>query len=402
MSTGKAVAEKTTWTRPADLRAQVQKLWDKGELLAQMIDRENRFPRRLILKGPTSAEIAERFESVRSWAKELMAAPYCRIELKTFSHRIFGTNALPGEVWIDSPDDALAMLGKRTEAGRFERMAEETRRRQPLLLNWLAKRPLKALDLAGQWSLLMDVVAWLQAHPRPGIYLRQVDIPGVHSKFIETHRAVLSELLDLCLPQEAVNPDANGISGFTARYGFRDKPVRIRFRVLDPSTSPLPGLGLPDVALDSRSFAEWPISVGRVFITENETNFLAFPEVANSLLIFGSGYGWDSVSGIPWLADCRIYYWGDIDTHGFAILNQLRNKFGHVESFLMDRETLMMHRSVWGNEKDQARQDLPLLTPEEKALFDDLRDNRIRKNLRLEQEFIGFGWLQNAILKLPG
>jgi len=108
------------------------------------------------------------------------------------------------------------------------------------------------------------------------------------------------------------------------------------------------------------------------------------------------------VSGIPWLADCRIYYWGDIDTHGFAILNQLRNKFGHVESFLMDRETLMMHRSVWGNEKDQARQDLPLLTPEEKALFDDLRDNRIRKNLRLEQEFIGFGWLQNAILKLPG
>lgn len=140
----------------------------------------------------------------------------------------------------------------------------------------------ESLDLAGQWPLLMDVVAWLQAHPRPGIYLRQVDIPGVHSKFIEAHRAVLAELLDLCLPPEAIAPEANGVSRFAARYGFRDKPARIRFRILEPSISPLPGGGLPDIALDSRSFAELPLSVRRVFITENETNFLAFPEQAES------------------------------------------------------------------------------------------------------------------------
>jgi hypothetical protein len=400
MSPSKAVDEKINWTRPADLRAQVHKLWDRGELLAQLIDQENRFPRRLILKGPTSAEIAERFEAVRAWVKELMAVPYYRIELKTFSHRIFGTNALPGEAWVDSLDDALAILGKRAEAGRFGIVVEETRLRQPLLLSWLAKRQLKALELAGQWSLLMDVVAWLQANPRPGIYLRQVDIPGVHSKFIEAHRTVLSELLDICLPQEAIEPNANGISQFSARYGFRDKPARVRFRVLDPSKTLLPGVGLPDITLDSPSFAELLIFVRRVFITENETNFLAFSEVANSLVIFGSGYGWESLSSIRWLSDCRIYYWGDIDTHGFAILNQLRGKFVHVESFLMDRETLMMHKSVWGSEKDQALHDLPLLTEEEKALFDDLRDNRIGKNLRLEQEFIRFSWIREALAKL--
>jgi hypothetical protein len=402
MSSRKIADENIKWTRPADLRAQVQKLWDKGELLAPLLDREKRFPRRLILKGPASAEIAERFEAVRSWANELMAVPHCRIERKTFSHRLFGTNTLPGEAWVDSLDEALALLGKRAEAGRFEAVVEETRRRQPLLLSWLAKRPLKALDLAGQWPLLMDVVAWLQAHPRPGIYLRQADIPGVHSKFIEAHRAVLAELLDLCLPPEAIAPEANGVSRFAARYGFRDKPARIRFRILDPSISPLPGGGLPDIALDSRSFAELPLSVRRVFITENETNFLAFPELAESLVIFGSGYGWDGLAGIPWLADCPMYYWGDIDTHGFAILSQLRSKFGQVESFLMDRETLMRHRSVWGRENDQALQDLPLLTPEEKALFDDLRDNRIYKNLRLEQEFIRFGWLRKGLAAVLG
>ena len=31
------------------------------------------------------------------------------------------------------------------------------------------------------------------------------------------------------------------------------------------------------------------------------------------------------------------------------------------------------------------------------ALFDDLRDNRLRPLLRLEQESIGFGWVRKAV-----
>jgi hypothetical protein len=37
------------------------------------------------------------------------------------------------------------------------------------------------------------------------------------------------------------------------------------------------------------------------------------------------------------------------------------------------------------------------LTPEERALYDDLRDNRIRTGLRLEQEHIGFHWLMHRL-----
>jgi len=33
----------------------------------------------------------------------------------------------------------------------------------------------------------------------------------------------------------------------------------------------------------------------------------------------------------------------------------------------------------------------------EQELFDALRDNRIRNNLRLEQEMIGFGWIESAL-----
>ena len=98
---------------------------------------------------------------------------------------------------------------------------------------------------------------------------------------------------------------------------------------------------------------------------------------------------------------CSIYYCGDIDTHGFAILDQLRAQLSHVQSLLMDRATLLAHASQWGEEPQPLLRDLPRLTDEERALFDELRDNRLRARLRLEQERIGFGWLQQALAALP-
>ena len=89
--------------------------------------------------------------------------------------------------------------------------------------------------------------------------------------------------------------------------------------------------------------------------------------------------------------------WGDIDTHGFAILDQLRGYFPAVASFLMDRQTLLAHCSHWGEEPDPARHDLMRLTPEETAVYDDLRFDRHRPRLRLEQERVGFGWLCNQL-----
>ena len=375
-----------SWTRPAALRAQVQKLWDRGDLLGSVVTGEPLFPRRLALRGPSSQEMSDRFDEVRAWIGELRAMPHCRVEMREFRHRLFGANAVPGEVWIDSLDDALALIGKRRDASRFGTLLELTRARQPQLLAWLAKRPLRALDLSAEWNRLLDIVAWLQAHPRPGVYLRQVDIAGVHSKFIEAQRNVLGELLDLVLPPAALDSSAAGASQFARRYGFRDKPQRIRFRILDRRHALLAGDLEQDLTVDARSFARIDPKVERVFITENEINFLAFPEVTDSLIVFGAGYGFETLADAAWLSRCRIHYWGDIDTHGFAILDQLRAHFAHVESFLMDRATLLAFETQWGEEDRQTLRELPLLHAEEGALYDDLRDNRLRRNLRLEQE----------------
>ncbi|MBC7618720.1 MAG: hypothetical protein H7293_06980 [Candidatus Saccharibacteria bacterium] len=415
------------WTTPADLRAQVQKLWDKGDLLRPCVQGVAMPPRRLRLTGPTSTELTERFDEVRAWMKDLgcgvpapsatsapRALPY-RIVLREFRHRVLGVNAVPDEVWLDTAEDALALIGKQKDAKRFTGLLQLTREHHaalwPALLPWLERRPLSALALADVWPRLLAVVAWLQAHPRPGIYLRQVDLPGVDSKFIEANRGVLSELLDLALPVETIDSSAAGISQFCRRFGFRDKPLRIRFRLLDPRVALLPTACEQDMVVTQSAFERLDVPVRRVFITENEVNFLAFPPLADSMVIFGAGYGFEVLAGARWLLDRDVYYWGDIYTHGFAILDQLRAQLPHAQSLLMDRNTLMAHESQWGDEMQPLLRNLPHLDATETALFDELRDKRLRNTalaakaklngVRLEQERIGFVWVTATLAGLP-
>ncbi|MCP5292344.1 MAG: hypothetical protein H6938_07435 [Burkholderiales bacterium] len=388
------------WTTPVDLHAQVQKLWARGDILASLVTGESLFPRRLLFKSPTSAELAAHFDAVRDWISALQAMTCCRVEMRAFKHRVFGANTIPHAVWIDSVEDALKLIGRQREADRFMALVGLTRARHPELSDWLARKPLRALALMEEWERLLAVVAWLKTHPRPGIYLRQVDIPGVHSKFIEHHRGVLGELLDSALPSEAIDATASGVTQFARRYGFREKPACVRFRVLDSAHALLPETGEQDISLDAGSFSRLDLNVTRIFITENEINYLAFPAMQDSLIIFGAGYGFEMLGRAAWLARCRIHYWGDIDTHGFAILDQIRSQFAHVESFLMNRETLLAFKPYWGVETRPTLRNLTRLDPGEQALYDDLRDNRLGKNIRLEQEHIGFGWVESALAAL--
>jgi hypothetical protein len=387
------------------LRVQVQKLWDKGELLRALMPGADWQPRRLRLQGPSSDELSQQFEAVRIWLDDFRRIPRVRIVWREWVHRVLGACALPDQVWLDTPQDALAMLGKLKESRRFDDVLQATLASDEALfeslLPWLVKQPLIALALADDWLRLLDVVAWVQTHPRPGIYLRQVDLPGIDSKFIESQRGVLSELLNLVLPPSAIDSTATGLSQFCRRYGFKDKPLRIRLRVLD-ATLALPGIGAEqDITLTQSAFEALALPLHRVFFTENEVNFLAFPLLEGSLVIFGAGYGFEVLSGAAWLRRCAIHYWGDLDTHGFAILDQLRAHLPHAQSLLMDQATLLAHQSQWGTEPQPVLRDLPRLTPEESLVFNALRDNRWQTQLRLEQERVSFGCLQQALAALP-
>jgi hypothetical protein len=117
---------------------------------------------------------------------------------------------------------------------------------------------------------------------------------------------------------------------------------------------------------------------------------LAFPDVPDGLVIFGLGYGLDLLSDAAWLKDRQVFYWGDIDTHGFSMLDRLRAIFPKARSFLMERETLMEHRALWVKETVPHVGMLARITDDERALFDDLRTDRLGERVRLEQERISF------------
>jgi len=382
-------------TTSADLRAQVERLWDRGDLLRAAVSNETPWPVRLSLKAPSAADLSDRFEAVRDWVRAVANTPHVRIDWREWNHRVQGTQRLPAAIWVETLQTALAFVGKARQAQRFEALWQQTALAQPALLAWMSRHPLQALDLADRWERLIAVVAWLQAHPRPGVYLRQVDAAGVDSKFIEAHRGVLTELLDLALPPEAIDTGASGAAQFARRFGFLIKPVRIRFRLLDPA---LPSL--PDISLDAASFAALALPVGPVFVTENETNFLAFPQMARAIVVFGAGYGWEALARAAWLHRCHLHYWGDLDTHGFAILHQLRGDFPHAASLLMDRATLLAHHLQWGEEPEPVRHDLSRLTTEEAAVYDELRFDRLQPSLRLEQERIRYGWLRDTLTRI--
>lgn len=382
------------WTIPADLKTQVKRLWDRGLLLSALVSGEADFPRRLQLKGPNSRELSDSFAEVRGWIARLTAGSgNYRIEWRRINHPVLGNNDIPAAIWVDTLDDAFELIGKMHSAGQFRTLVALTSEQQPELLPWLVKRPLKVLELESVWPQLLGVVSWLGKNPRPGIYLRQIDLPGVHSKFIEAHRGILTELFDLVVPESAIDARFSGSGGFCRRYGFLDKPVRVRFRLLEPDFLLLSTRSAQDIVVTQEAFADLDLPISTVFITENEINFLTFPQVAGSMVIFGGGYGFAHLTAASWLQRKHIHYWGDIDTHGFAILHQLRGHFPHAESLLMDRSTLMAHQRVWGTETQPKITNLTRLNQVENGLYQELCNNSLGNSVRLEQEKIGYQWL---------
>ncbi len=110
------------------------------------------------------------------------------------------------------------------------------------------------------------------------------------------------------------------------------------------------------------------------------------------------GYGVDVLGNIPWLHHARCIYWGDIDTHGFAILNRARTYLPSLKSILMDESTLFSHRDLWVQEKEQSTSsELPLLTKSEYELFLSLKNNSFGQQVRLEQERICWNTAWGAI-----
>ncbi|WP_158884566.1 DUF3322 domain-containing protein [Amycolatopsis anabasis] len=385
-----AVSDLSGWTLPADVVRKLRRRWERGEFLSRFAAGAPWEPMAVGLRGPNARDVADRFGEVRAWVEHWRREQRLRIEMKPVGGRVIGANDIPARAWVDSYDQLWAVLGVRTEMRRFADLLDATKPRAPAIAEWMIAKPMEALRHAREWAGLVDTVLWIDAHAHPDMYLRQVDVPGVDTKFIERHRTILSEMLDRQLPEQRVDR-TKPPSDFAGRYRFRSKPAYVRFRHLAA------GAGFSELSVRVSELADTPLDAHTVFVVENEVTYLAFPPAEDAIVIFGEGYAATRLEPLRWLPDKNLVYWGDIDTHGFAILNRLRRAFGHVRSMLMDRTTLLAHEGQWVREPNPAADHLEMLLPDEAALYTDLVEDVLGTAVRLEQERISYAAIEQVV-----
>ncbi|UNX55175.1 DUF2220 family protein [Georgenia sp. TF02-10] len=226
-------------------------------------------------------------------------------------------------------------------------------------------RALTDLDDADFWRL-QEVLRWLVAHPGSGLYVRQLPVRGVDTKWVGHHRGLVTGLV-------------GAITGSTD-LGLAHPPDLVRVRFLDPALAPG---GLTDVAAPVAQLDALGIAPRTVLVAENLESVVALPPLPGAVAVHGSGYAVERLGEISWVRDGRVLYWGDLDSHGFAILDRLRGACPAAVSVLMDRATLEAHRDLWVPEPTPSRADVARLTPAEAEVLAVLRDEG---DVRLEQE----------------
>jgi hypothetical protein len=377
----------TAWSTPDDIAAKVRRRWADGTLLRAYALGDPFEPVELRLRGPRPSQVGDDLDAARAWVARLDAGRRddrrYTLEWGEIGGRQIGRNRVPTRAVVSSFDQAWALLGTAGEVRRFDSILALVER-HPAVRCWVVSSPHRALELQAEMPRLLAAYRWLEEHRGSDRYLREISAPGVDTKFAERHRPVLAAMLGV--PATA--------SGFLSELGLRAKPELIRMRMA-------PSLGLPapltELAVRADELAQLAIAPATALVIENEITYLSVEVPEDGMVIWGKGFEVDRVGRLPWLAEAEVRYWGDLDTHGFAILDRLRNWLPQTRSVLMDRETLLAHRERWVTEERPATATLTRLTPEEQELYLELVGGGVGDRVRLEQERIDWNWVEGRL-----
>lgn len=375
---------------PKDITKKLKTTYKRAEHLKAYLNQEE-FQLSIKFKRLSQKEIEQNFTQIRNWIEELKQSSF-KIEFQSISYRSLGTQSIP-KVLILKQDEFLKQLSNQKEFKRHIKLIQKSLNTFANLEPLLKEKPQLLMENDKVWEQLLIVCDYFITHPMPNLYIRELDIEGIDTKFIENHKKILDTLLCVLLDQE---PTRLAQNGFEKRYGLKYDLPTIRFRILDES---LYVGGLSDISLPLNEFTSLNIDCSRVFITENKINGLSFPNIKNAMVIFGLGYGVESLKNVKWLENRELIYWGDIDTHGFAILSQIRGYFSHIESMLMSDEVIEKFRHLAVKESLSKRflGELNNLTQEEYEVFEKLKENVYGEAFRIEQERIGFGYFNSTL-----
>lgn len=377
----------SSWTEPDDIAHKVRRFWDNGSLLQAYAGGEPFEAIEVPIRGPRPSQIGDDLAAVRDWVARLDAGRRddrrYSLDWSDVGGRSIGRNRLPSRARVTSWEQTWALLGVAADVRRYDAALLDVDA-APAVHEWVATHPIRALQIASDLSGVVAAYEWLQANRGSGRYLREISAPGVDTKFAERHRSVLAQILGV----------GGTAPGFLRGLGLATKPEFVRIR-------PAPGLGLPDqlteLAVRGEELARMAIAPRRAIVVENEISYLSVDVPPDGIVLWGKGFDVDQVGRLPWLSGVDLLYWGDIDTHGFAILDRLRAWQPQTRSVLMDRGTLLQHRDRWVREERPTAAALTRLTAVEAQLYAALVRDDLGTKVRLEQERIDWDWVQRSL-----
>ena len=221
---------------------------------------------------------------------------------------------------------------------------------------------------------LVAVVRWLVSHPDSGLGIRELPVPGVDTKWVERHRGLVSPLVE-------------GLTG-SPELGLLQAGRRFTVRILDDTIEH----SLRDFTASVDELSTLSLNPQCVLITENLAPLRRMGELPGVIVIHGCGVDVVELAAVPWVKCSPIWYWGDLDSHGFRILGLARKTWPQVKSILMDDDTYDRFASLAIQEPKPFRGRVGYLTGPEQMTLAKLRAH----DSRLEQERIGWShaWAQ--------
>lgn len=338
------------------------------------------WPMRISLGRPDSALLTRAFPAVNSWGLAWRDAVLPAGVTVTWTTRLVhgARHKLPTHVVVFDLTAAAALAGGAwpARAVRAQSWWTALHTQLPTTASPAALRALLACtDVDAE--LVVTTAEWLRHHPHAGMTARQLPIAGVHAKWVDAHLGLLQTL-----------------SGHEQLELLR-RPTRIHFTYLDPDH-----LAAGGRAHDSFTFGDTAVPAYRprvVVISENKDTSVLFQQLPGAVSVEGNGNAAAALlPHVPWIADAEhVVYWGDLDRHGFEILDALRARGVPAVSVLMDDAAYEAYRMFGVNVDARGRaltagdgKELPHLTAGERAVYERLVDPGFDGPRRIEQERI--------------
>jgi len=317
---------------------------------------------------------------VASWRTHPKLAEFVQWDTRHWS--LLGTQQVPARLEIHNPAKLAAVIGETAHftrlIDRFATLRQRMANDSDEFLAALIRHTDGIAMLEGvDFQRLVAVLAWFADNPAAGLYVRQLPIRGVDTKWINSHRRLVTQL-------HMANTSHSDL-------GIRPEPERWRIRVLDES---MWLQSLSDITAPVDELAKVDLTPATVLIVENLISLLTLPPMDQTVAIFGQGTAVSGLTHIPWVHTANVYYWGDLDTHGFRILHSLRSAGIETSSLLMDLATLQAFEDLWVTEAKPFVGELGLLTTAETEAFQYLREH---PGTRLEQERIDWSYILQTL-----